>query len=54
MIDDEGAQPRCEECGVLMRDIAGGWQCPACGHQLLPTTQIPVAPRFKGPAIHGG
>lgn len=54
MWDDEGAQPRCEKCGVLMRDIPGGWECPACGHQLLPTMQISLPPKFDGPSIHGG
>lgn len=29
MIDapDSGEQPRCERCGTVMRDIAGGYEC---------------------------
>lgn len=23
-------QPRCALCGVVMRDIPGGWRCPSC------------------------
>jgi hypothetical protein len=33
---DDGAQPRCEACGVGMRDVPGGWQCPACDLVLAP------------------
>jgi hypothetical protein len=35
--DDEfgiGAQPRCPDDGVLMRDDENGWICPACGCKL--------------------
>ena len=68
MTDIDGEQPRCEECGVLMRDIPGGWECPACGHVLMLTMQeqewtfpdvpdfpdFPDIPDFDGPSIHGG
>ncbi|MDT0181460.1 hypothetical protein Q9S36_14855 [Microbacterium sp. ARD31] len=27
-----GEQPRCPECGVLMRGNPAGYACPACGH----------------------
>ncbi|WP_187614061.1 hypothetical protein [Paraburkholderia sp. 31.1] len=33
-MDDEledGAQPRCVNCGTVMHMIAGGYQCRACG-----------------------
>jgi hypothetical protein len=51
-----------------MRDIPGGWECPACGHVLMLTMQeqewdfpdvpefpdFPDIPDFDGPSIHGG
>jgi tRNA(Ile2) C34 agmatinyltransferase TiaS len=55
--DIDGSQPRCEECGVLMRDIPGGWRCPACGHVDAPVVmqqQQQQLPDFDGPSIHGG
>lgn len=53
VIDEDGSHPRCAECGVLMRDIDGGYECPACGHVYAPTMPIQI-PRFNGPSIHGG
>jgi tRNA(Ile2) C34 agmatinyltransferase TiaS len=55
VIEDDGAQPRCEKCGVLMRDIPGGWRCPACGHTFTPIVQQQEQPpEFTGPSIRGG
>ena len=51
---DDGEQPRCQKCNVLMRDVPLGWQCPACGHELLPTAPIGLMPRFDGPSVRGG
>lgn len=50
---DDGQVLRCDDCGVLMRDIPGGWECPDCGHVYAPTMPIQI-PRFNGPSIHGG
>lgn len=51
---DDGAQPRCATDGVVMRDIPGGWECPACGWTLTPVVPIHSVPRFSGPSIRGG
>jgi tRNA(Ile2) C34 agmatinyltransferase TiaS len=51
---DDGEQPRCKRCGVVMRDIEGGWQCPSCGEVLAPVMKITMPPKFRGPAIHDG
>lgn len=24
---EDGAQPRCEQCGTVMRDVDGGYEC---------------------------
>lgn len=53
MNTDDGAQPRCDRDGVLMRDIPGGWECPACEFVLAPTMPIRI-PKFDGPSIRGG
>jgi ribosomal protein L37AE/L43A len=51
-----GAQPRCPVDGVVMRDIPGGWKCPACGYVYAPAImqQQEQPPDFDGPSIHGG
>jgi rRNA maturation endonuclease Nob1 len=54
MTDIDGAQPRCSKCGVLMRDIPGGWECPACGHKYTRQMQQQPQADFQGPSIHGG
>lgn len=52
---DAAEQPRCPECGVVMRDVPGGWQCPSCGHANFPKLdRIVIPPPFRGPSIHGG
>lgn len=50
----EGAQLRCDACGVLMRDIPGGWECPVCGHVVAPIVQVRIPPKFYGPTIYDG
>lgn len=37
----EAAQPRCEDCGTVMRDIEGGYTCGSCG------ATIRVAPSVR-------
>jgi len=54
MDDLDGAQAHCENDGIVMRDVAGGWQCPSCGWVLAPVVKMPVPPRFQGPSIRGG
>ena len=50
---EHGRQPRCPECKVVMRDIPGGWKCPACGHvEFAQFAQQPIDPDLPG--IHGG
>ena len=35
-------QPRCAECGVVMRGIPEGYRCPACGHhESIPEVRHP-------------
>ncbi|MFD4957887.1 hypothetical protein [Microbacterium sp. NPDC058389] len=51
---DDGAQPRCPEDGIVMRDIEGGWQCPQCQHVIAPVVKISMPPAFRGPTIHDG
>ena len=49
-MDNLGAQPHCPNDDVVMRDVAGGYQCPDCGHlQLVQATPMP--PAFDGPDI---
>ena len=51
--DLDGAQPRCPDDSVVMRDVPGGWACPACGfHE--PVEDAPAPPAFDGPSLHGG
>ncbi|WP_460004524.1 hypothetical protein [Microbacterium xylanilyticum] len=53
-VDDFGStEPRCPECGVVMRGEAGGWTCPEC-RRFEPVEQGPLPPPFDGPAIRGG
>lgn len=50
---EEGVQPRCPRCGIVMRDIAGGWICPACKYtSFAQLAQQPIDPDL--PNIHGG
>lgn len=47
----DGAQPHCPNDDIVMRDIAGGWECPECG--LIEQTQdVQMPPAFDGPDIH--
>jgi len=47
---DAIAQPRCPECGVVMRTDAHAFVCPHCGHlQLLDEVEMP--PEFDGPTF---
>ena len=48
----DAAQPSCPECEITMRDVRGGWKCPACGHLELAVAHVP--PRFDGPSLPGG
>ena len=50
---DWGAQPRCPEDGILMRDLPGGWECPHCGH-VQQVQDVEPPPEFDGPSILGG
>ncbi|MBW9093087.1 hypothetical protein JNB62_05280 [Microbacterium jejuense] len=50
---DDGAQLRCPNDGILMRDIAGGWECPECGHTITPTMPIRIPQKFDGPSLRG-
>ena len=55
-MDDElgaGEQPRCQTCGVVMRDEPGAYVCPSCGaRDDVPAVELP--PTFDGPGIRGG
>lgn len=53
-IDDLGStEPRCPECGVVMRVEPGGWRCPECG-RVEPIEQVAIPPHFDGLGIYGG
>jgi len=52
-MSSDGSHPRCDRCGVLLRDIPGGYRCPSCG-RVLPVTGPIQQPRFTGRSIHGG
>ena len=54
MDDFDGAEPRCSNDGIVMRDVDGGWQCPSWGEVFAPIVKMPVLPHFRGPAIQGG
>ncbi|MCT1394394.1 MULTISPECIES: hypothetical protein [Microbacterium] len=49
-----GTQPHCPEDDIVMRDVAGGWQCPHCGYHLVVGGDIEMPPEFDGPSIRGG
>lgn len=51
--DLDGAQPRCPDDAVVMRDAVDGWACPACGYY-EPADEAPARPDFNGPSIRGG
>jgi hypothetical protein len=51
---DDAAQPRCPDCGVLMRDVPEGWVCPSFGHQNRADLLTDPMPNFDGHSIHGG
>ena len=42
-----GFQPRCPECGVLMRTAPGRDVCPACGHEVDHTQRSTVNTRCE-------
>ncbi len=46
-------QPRCPNCGVLMRDVPQGWPYPAWGHIESAETGD-VTSDFDVPKIYGG
>ncbi|MGX1694083.1 hypothetical protein ACWIBQ_01690 [Microbacterium keratanolyticum] len=53
-LDDLGStEPRCPDCGVVMRSEEGGWTCPAC-RRFEPVEQGPLPAELRGPGIHGG
>lgn len=51
---DDGQVLRCDDCGVLMRDIPGGWECPACGSVVAPVVKVRIPPKFYGPTLYDG
>lgn len=51
---DDAQQPRCPECGTVMRDVPGGWKCGGCGHADYPAIDGRQQPTFDGPSINGG
>ncbi|MET0888194.1 MAG: hypothetical protein ABWX92_17285 [Mycetocola sp.] len=51
---DDALQPRCPDCGVLMRDVPDGWVCPSCGHKSTADPLTGPLPDFDGHSIHGG
>lgn len=46
------AEPRCPECGVVMRLERGGWRGPECG-RVEHVEQMEMSP-ISTPGIHGG
>jgi hypothetical protein len=51
---DDAVQPRCPDCGLLMRDAPGGWTCPSCRHNITADPLTDPMPDFEGRGIHGG
>lgn len=50
---EEGIHPRCPRCGIVMRDIPGGWVCPACSYKCYAQfAQQPMDPNLS--SIGGG
>lgn len=33
---EDGAQPRYSECGTVLHDVRGGYECRSCGLNFLP------------------
>jgi hypothetical protein len=53
--DDLGSsEPRCPECGAVMREIdeRDGWSCPSC-RTYLPMLEGPLPKPYDGPAMFG-
>ncbi len=50
---EAGTQPRCPECGVVMRDDPAGAVCPECG-LTQPHDDVVMPPEFDGPSLYGG
>lgn len=46
----EASQPHCPDDGVVMRDDAGGWRCPECGH-VQQAHDAGMPPEFEGPDL---
>jgi tRNA(Ile2) C34 agmatinyltransferase TiaS len=46
-------QPRCPDCGTVMDDIAGGYECPGCGQIELTPAEWTVRPSFEGGSLPG-
>jgi tRNA(Ile2) C34 agmatinyltransferase TiaS len=55
-VDDfiDAEQPRCPECGVLMRDMPEGWVCPSCGHSITADPLTGPMPHSDGRGVRGG
>ncbi|WP_353113875.1 hypothetical protein [Microbacterium sp.] len=53
IVDEFGQSPRCPECGILLREVRGGWRCPECSHaEDAPWVSKPDD--GGAPSIHGG
>ncbi|MFF2631944.1 hypothetical protein ACFVR6_03585 [Microbacterium sp. NPDC058021] len=44
---DDVAQPRCPECGTVLRHAPKGFVCATCGLAFLPTMPSPGDPRAQ-------
>lgn len=57
-MDDVGiVQPRCPECGTVMRDDPRGFHCAGCGHvddHSAELADVTIPPEFDGLSIRGG
>ena len=50
-------QPRCPQCGTVMRDVLNEFECGGCGLVVVNGVDLgidPPPPTFDGPSIHGG